>query len=213
MRQPQGRYLAACGLLLAANVATWAVRERRSQRPRVTVLDAVLPASLAGWPSIEMALADEHRVYLGADVLEGRRYEMANRPIEVIVVAGTDWRNVHSPQNCLRSTGWEIIAVEERTVRNVPGLRGPLRLAVVLMTQEHKRRVAAYTFLFGPRSTTGWVRQCWRVAWGRGRPGALLQLTTAATGDGAEVEAELTKITAAAAAVVVQRLATSATVP
>jgi len=183
MRRDERRYLVVLLALAAANVLCY--RLRAASLPtagRTKVL--ALPASVGSWQGTEAQVDKRTWAYLGAEDMVARRYDVDGLVVEVVGVAGDQWREVHSPANCFPSMGWHVLRSEGRVLARVAGLDSDVPVRYLLVSKDRRRMVALYTFLLGGRPTASWLRQSgrmvWAGMWGRRRPGALLLLTAPA---------------------------------
>lgn len=195
---PPGRSGVVLGVLLgvvggAAVAGLCAAVRPASAAPGEARLGARVPATLAGWAGVELALPERAAAVLGSDDLLARRYTRPGRaPVDLYVVLARrePWRAWHHPAWCFEGEGFALERDEDAP--SPAGLGGGRWLA-----QRFRRGPLVVTvragiavdgaFVDDPRDPTAGLARLLarRLLTLRGRTAALVRLSAA----GPEAEA------------------------
>lgn len=118
---------------------------------------AQLPATIAGWTSVDLPIDQETRGVLGHGDFLSRDYTRAGQPVPINLFIGyfpsqRTGSTIHSPKNCLPGSGWTFNSSRYINLNDAAGKahrvgeytigNGPARDFVIYWYEAHGRSVA-----------------------------------------------------------------------
>ena len=141
----------ACLLLTLAG-SRWAANVENAELKQTDFL-AALEIPFNGWAELDLDLTPKETEFLQPDAVLMRRYESVDgESLELLVIAGSRKRSVHTPSYCLPGGGWEMVQQHNRTF-SVGGYEVPVTQAL-MADKAGQAILVTYFFTDGHFSTS-----------------------------------------------------------